>query len=132
MRTKKGISRKILTGLFVIFLSTTYQSAQGIVTSPDSGIFDCMKAKGYSKKGVFVKAFNKSPELKSEGEWLNSYTFARLFTGYPNCFGKSDVSVMRKYVTTVNGYCTRNPDFGSVCLVARGYGPLAWWVYGNG
>lgn len=124
--------RVVVVLLALTFVFSGSVPSQAIVTSPDRGIFDCMKAKGYSKKGVFVKAFNKSPELKSEGEWLNSYTFARLFTGYPNCFGKSDVSVMRKYVTTVNGYCTRNPDFGSVCLVARGYGPLAWWVYGNG
>ena len=124
--------RVVVVLIALTFVFSGAVPSQAIVTSPARGIFDCMKAKGYSKKGVFVKAFNKSPELKSEGEWLNSYTFARLFTGYPNCFGKSDVSVMRKYVTTVNGYCTRNPDFGSVCLVARGYGPLAWWVYGNG
>jgi hypothetical protein len=117
--------------LFVFFLNLIPSAAIAIETTPRAGLFDCMKAKGFSKKGVLVRAFNKNPEQRTSGDWLNSYTFARLFTGYPNCFKKKDVSVMRKYVTTINDICSSNPNWSSVCVIAGGKGPLAWWVYEN-
>jgi hypothetical protein len=92
-----------------------------------------MKAKGSAKKGTLVKAFSRNPEQKTEADWFNSYIFARLYTGYPNCFNKKDVATMRKYVSAINAVCTDDPKWGSACLLAgKGrFGPLAWWAYGS-
>ena len=117
--------------LLTVILNLAPSAAIAIETTPRAGLFDCMKAKGFSKKGVLVKAFNKNPEQKTSSDWVNSYNFARLFTGYPKCFNKKDVSVMRKYVNTINGICSSNPNWSSVCVLAGGRGPLAWWVYEN-
>jgi hypothetical protein len=117
--------------LVTVILNLAPSAAIAIETTPRAGLFDCMKAKGFSKKGVLVKAFNKNPEQRTSSDWVNSYNFARLFTGYPKCFNKKDVSVMRKYVNTINSICSSNPNWSSVCVLAGGRGPLAWWVYEN-
>ena len=106
-------------------------TANAIETKPRAGVLDCMKAKGYSKKGVLVNAYRKNPEKMNSTEWFNAYMFARLFTGYPNCFNKSDVTVMRKYVSAINNVCASNPKWSTVCAIANGYGPIAWWAYEN-
>ena len=128
MEMRKSLGTLIL---LTIFLNLAPSAASAIDTTPRAGAFDCMKAKGFSKKGVLVNAFNKNPEQRTSGEWFNSYTFARLFTGYPKCFNKKDVALMRKYVSTINDICVSNPKWSSVCAIAKGNGPLAWWVYGN-
>ena len=124
MRIRASI---ILTVILLNLLPLSNQTA----TQASAGILDCMKAKGYSKKGVLVKAFNKDPKKKTESDWFNAYTFARLFTGYPKCFDKKDVVVMRKFVSTLNSICSNDPEWASLCLIAKSSGPLAWWVYGN-
>jgi len=114
-----------------LVLSPGMSSANAIETKPRAGVLDCMKATGYSKKGVLVNAYRKNPEQKTSTEWFNAYMFARLFTGYPNCFNKNDVTVMRKYVSTINNVCLSNPKWSTVCAIANGYGPIAWWAYQN-
>ena len=124
MRNRTSI---ILTVILLNILPVSNQSS----TQANAGLLDCMKAKSYSKKGALVKAFNKDPNKKTESDWFNAYTFARLFTGYQNCFNKKDVVVMRKFVSTLNSICSNDPEWASVCLIAKSSGPLAWWVYEN-
>lgn len=117
--------------LLILILNLSPFTAVAIEFKTRAGVFDCMKATGYSKKGVLVNAFRKNPEQRTSTEWFNSYMFARLFTGYPNCFNKQDVAVMRKYVSTINNICATNTRWGTVCSIANSYGPIAWWAYQN-
>ena len=125
---KKFISA---TALLVLVLNFSPSAANAMEVNNRAGVLDCMKAQGYSKKGVLVNAFKKNPEQRTSTEWFNSYMFARLFTGYSNCFNKNDVAVMRKYVMTINNICVSNPKWSTVCAIANGYGPIAWWAYQN-
>lgn len=97
----------------------------------NAGIFDCMKAQKWANAKSLRNSYLKAPVSKSDADWIDSYIFARIFTGYPKCFNNKDVAVMNQYVSFINNYCVRYPTWSKVCFIAKGNGKLADWTYGN-
>lgn len=100
-------------------------------TEASAGLFDCVKAKKWASAKSLRSAYLLDPELKTPTDWFNGYIFARIYTGYPGCFNKSDVNVMRQYVQYINSYCVKNPSWNNLCAISKGTGKLADWVYSN-
>lgn len=104
-----------------------------IISSPSSqaGPFDCFKATKYSKYSKLRSAFLKDPAKKMDDDWFRAYTFATIFNGYPSCFNKKDVAVMRNFIKVIDQTCAQNKNFGTICKLAPVRGALADWAYNS-
>jgi hypothetical protein len=78
--------------------------SMAVIGSPSSqaGPFDCFKATKYSKYSKLRSAFLKDPAKKTNDDWFRAYTFATIFNGYPSCFNKKDVAVMRDFIKAID------------------------------
>ena len=126
------IQNKFMSKSVIIVLTLTL-IFNGFVSSnqASAGIFDCVKARKWAAAKSLKTSYLMDPAKKSDTDWFNSYIFARIYTGYPGCFNKSDVDVMRQYVQYINEYCVRNPKWNYACFFSKGYGKLADLVYSN-
>ena len=104
-----------------------------VIGSPSSqaGPFDCFKATKYSKYSKLRSAFLKDPAKKTNDDWFRAYTFATIFNGYPSCFNKKDVAVMRDFIKAIDQTCAQNKNFGTICSLAPVRGALADWAYNS-
>jgi hypothetical protein len=126
VKMKSSRRKFVLSQFLAVMLMTTFLNNP----SPASaGIFDCIKVKKWSNYTKLRVSYFKDPALKTQGDWTRSYIFARLFTGYPKCFNKKDVNVMNQFVNLLNSTCLQNSQFGDVCRIAQGNGPMSDWVY---
>lgn len=100
-------------------------------SSSQAGPFDCFKATKYSKYSKLRSAFLKDPAKKTDDDWFKAYTFATIFNGYPSCFNKKDVAVMRNFIKVIDQTCAQNKNFGTICKLAPVRGALADWAYNS-
>ena len=90
---KQRICLSTLVVSLLAFGLTTLNPSVG-----NAGLFDCVKAKKYSGYSKLRSAYFKDPEKKTDLDWFAAYTFATIFNGYPKCFKKNDVAVMRYFI----------------------------------
>ena len=95
----------------------------------NAGLFDCVKAKKYSGYSKLRTAYFKDPEKKTDSDWFAAYTFATIFNGYPKCFKKNDVAVMRDFIKAIVGVCAQNRNWGTICKLSPVRGALNDWAY---
>ena len=100
-------------------------------TTVQAGPLDCFKATKYSNYTKLRSAYLKDPQKKTDDEWFRAYTFATIFNGYPNCFNKQDVAVMRNFIKIIDQTCAKNKNFGTICRLAPVRGALADWAYNS-
>jgi hypothetical protein len=121
---------KIFIGLAIVFLSTAGIQNISLPTA-NAGLFDCVKAKKYTNYSKLRSAYFKDPNRKTDDDWFRAYTFATIFDGYPKCFKKQDVAVMRDFLKLIDGVCAENRNWGTICKLAPVRGGMNDWAYNS-
>jgi hypothetical protein len=121
---------KIFIGIAIVFLSSA--GIQNIsLPIANAGLFDCVKAKKYANYSKLRSAYFKDPNKKTDDDWFRAYTFATIFDGYPKCFKKQDVVVMRDFLKLIDGVCAENRNWGTICKLAPVRGGMNDWAYNS-
>lgn len=126
----RQVKLTLATLLFsIVFASSLLLDSSAQIAN--AGIFSCSQAKKWSKYSELRNSFLRNPEQKSDQDWFRSYIFARIYTGYSNCFSSKDVQVMTGFVQLINNTCQKNPNWSYVCSISGGSGKLSKFTYMN-
>ena len=122
---------KKVMGSFIAVCLISMSVSTFSMQASNAGPLDCFKAKKYSNYSKLRNSYFKAPEKKTDQDWFRSYTFATIFNGYPNCFNKKDVTVMRNFIKAVDNVCYQNKNFGTICQMTPIRGAMADWAYNS-
>jgi hypothetical protein len=123
------MAMKKVLGSFLSMCLISLSVSTFSVYSAQAGPLDCFRAKKYSSYSKLRTSYFKAPEKKTDQDWFRAYTFATIFNGYPNCFNKKDVAVMRDFIKIIDDICYQNRNFGTICRLTPVRGPMANWAY---
>ena len=115
--------KRIGSGL-VFSLILTALITIGAQSSAQAGLAECKKPKKWTSYTKLWTAFNKNVQVKTSDDWFKAYIFARIYTGYPECFDSKDVAKMKKWVTAYNRMCVKDPSWNLSCRLYSGSGAL--------